>query len=140
MGYRSDVRIRLTDEGYERLQKFVKVGMEQINLERRMNHECELGNVLDEADFVVRNSDTAYIGWNDIKWYDCPQFDDCADITIVSRGLQALEKDDIPYRFSRIGEDYTDIEEVVSNTSHEGDLDYIQITRKFDDDANAGCC
>lgn len=63
MGYRSDVRIILSIDGFNELSKHVK---EYLKLNKLNDHY----NYLKYMDVVHRTKDAIYFGWNDIKWYE----------------------------------------------------------------------
>lgn len=135
MGYRSQVRIRLRKEDYERLVKeFEEDKTIQnagcSNLFRQLDKYVEeqrykyYENINDN--WVEKNVDTVYFGWDYVKWYDGYE-----DVDFI---MDWLVKDDkMPYAFTRIGE------------SMEGDIDMrcsifdeIFVYFGFDDDSERG--
>lgn len=124
MGYRSDVRLITTEEGWQKLKSFAsnylleKTGTDKYNY------------LLDEYIdiFEVDGNSVVFVGWNDIKWYESME-----DVDAVMKGLEYLEELDIPYRYARLGEDYTDYTEIYCD-SEKGDLPYIYLCRHFDDE------
>lgn len=125
MGYRSEVRIITTKEGYEKLKLYVKEYIEnKVKPEERYN-------LLENCDIEEKDDKMCYLGWNYIKWYD-----NCfPEVDAIEDGLNKLEEDDISYRFARIGEDYDDIEEKNYDSSKENDfIEYPDIIRQFNDE------
>ena len=95
MGYRSDVAISTTEEGYERLVAMCD--------EAGVEHPLVSSTV--EPDFIERFEGSVVFGWNEIKWYE-----DLPDVGAVSKAVRALLEDDVPMAFVRVGEDPEDIE------------------------------
>ena len=99
MGYRSDVRIATTREGYNRICKRVdklsegRDGYPLIGMKRK-------------PEFVEKEGDSVVFGWDWIKWYEGMY----ADVTNVMTALAEIEADGLPYEFCRVGEEYNDIE------------------------------
>ena len=120
MGYRSDVRIVVTKEGYKKLEKFVN---EYIQ---------EQYNILNNKDIEKITEEYHYLGWNHIKWYE--GINGYEAINAIMKGLDYLAENDFSYRFARIGEDYDDIEERSFDSEEEEYLEYPSILREFDDD------
>lgn len=122
MGYRSDVRIITSKEGFEKLKEFVKNYLKEHNEEY---------NLLEECDIKKQGKEQYYFGWNYLKWYD-----GYVDVDSIMQGLKYLEENEYSYRYMRIGESYEDIEE----QSYDGDkdkniyLEYLSMTREFDDE------
>ena len=121
MAYYNDVRILMSKEAFDVFKGSVEF-------------ECavkDINNPLDELDVKIVNKelDVVYFGWDDVKWFNV-----CYDaFSVIKSTLDFIKVRGYSYRFSRIGEDYDDIEEVVEDGELDGDLDYIQIIRKFDD-------
>lgn len=99
MGYRSDVRIILSIDGFNELSKHVKEYL-------RLNKLNDNYNYLKYMDAVHRAKDAIYFGWNDIKWYET--YD---GVFPIMSGLKNLQENQYSYRYMRIGEDYGDIDE-----------------------------
>ena len=122
MGYRSDVRILTSKKGYERLQKYVK---------QALKNENGWDDLLENADIRNVSSNGVLVGWNCIKWYE-----DYKDVNSIVEGLEVLENEDYSYRFSRIGEDFTDHEEIYYDSKNRGDhfIPFPSVIRQFDDE------
>lgn len=125
MGYRSDVRIVVTEEGYKKLEKFVENYFKEKEI-------IEPYNLLNHKDIKKTMQKYCYFGWNYVKWYE--GFNDYEDVNAIMKGLDYLAKNNFSYRFARIGEDYDDIEERSFDSEKEGYLEYPSILREFDDD------
>lgn len=123
MGYRSDVRIALSKKGYNELNKY---------LNKNLNKDTY--NLLEQADIKTIGKDVAYLGWNSIKWYD--GYLGSNEVNTIMDGLREINDKGYSYKYSRIGENYDDIEE----ESHDGQLDedkdipYPAIERYYDDE------
>ena len=98
MGYRSDVRIVTSKEGYEKLNEFVQKFLKERNIDY---------NILEECDIKKEGNNQCYFGWNYVKWYE----DDYDEIIAIMKGLDYLSENDYSYRYSRIGESYEDYDE-----------------------------
>ena len=119
MGYRSDVRIITTMNGYEELKKFVDSYCK----------EKKCYNLLEALD-VDKLTDTSdkLIGWDYVKWYD----DLYDDVIAINEGLSHIANLGYAYNFARIGEDFDDYE-TEEKFGLDGDcVPNIYITRSFD--------
>lgn len=94
MGYRSQVYLKTTTEGYLVLKK----------LNDSIKKEEE--KPLQHADIQKTPTGFYKISFNDIKWYE----GSFPDVDNFMEGLEMLTAQDIPYSFIRIGEDMSDIE------------------------------
>jgi hypothetical protein len=119
MAYRSDVRIRLTKEDFERLKKEFD---ENIKIDDFYHLFKHLSVCKEETDRIVYKQDdtgewlenkvnSVYFGWDCTKWYENYGFD---DVDFIMNFVMNCEQ----YAFIRIGE------------SMEGDID--SIARGFD--------
>lgn len=99
MGYRSDVRIATTREGYERICRRVDELSDSLDAHPLIGTKIAPG-------FVDEDGDSVVFGWDSVKWYD-GQY---ADVTNVSKALSEIEAAGLPVEFCRIGEDWDDIE------------------------------
>ena len=63
MGYRSDIRIVTTKDGFEKLKEFVKKYLEEKKL------DIKEYNLLEELDTKADGKEQCYFGWNGLKWY-----------------------------------------------------------------------
>lgn len=100
MGYRSDVYLKTTTEGY-------------IILKRRNDSiENPEHRILKYADSIKKTPSGFYkIYFSDIKWYESYE-----EVKQFMSALDDLVEQDIPYSFIRIGEDSTDIEHKINWT------------------------
>ncbi|WP_165249363.1 hypothetical protein [Adlercreutzia sp. ZJ141] len=99
MGYRSEVRIATTKEGYGQM-------CDRIELASAGFSTYPLMGPGRRPEFYEEDSDCVVFGWDSIKWYD----GFLADVTNVTDALDKLEEDGVPYEFCRIGESWEDIE------------------------------
>lgn len=125
MGYRSDIRIVTSKDGFEKLKEFVTKYLEEKKLD---NKEY---NLLDSMDVIVEGKGQVYFGWNYLKWYE----GDYTEVDSIMEGINYLGENEYSYRYMRIGESYEDIEE----QSYDGEkdkiyLEYPNMIREFDDD------
>ena len=99
MGYRSEVYIKTTTEGWVIIKQ----------------HNDKIDEIKDRplryADVNKTESGFYKIEFHDIKWYDS-----YTEIRHFMDALTELEKQDIPYSFIRLGEDTEDIEHKVNWT------------------------
>lgn len=122
MGYRSDIRIITSKDGFEKLKEFVKEYLKEHN---------EDYNLLEECDIKQEGKKQYYLGWNYVKWYE----NDYTNVDAIMEGLNHLGENEYSYRYMRIGESYDDIEE----QSYDGEkdeniyLEYPNMIREFDD-------
>ena len=130
MGYRSDVRIRLTKKDYEKMKaQFEKevVDIVGFNLfdEKNLNVYKELKNfscwkMTDDGEDIEETHDCVFFGWNWVKWYD-----NYADVKFIMEFLDECDQ----YAFCRIGESCEgDVE------THERNMDMIGFHYVFDDE------
>lgn len=101
MGYRSDVKLVSTKEGWERIKRAVTIA----NLDNTYLVDDELVVPVCNGKYILYE-----IEW--VKWYDS-----YAEVDAFMHALFLLEHDNIPYNFIRVGEDWGDIEEH-SNTMY----------------------
>ena len=99
MGYRSDVRIATTREGYERLCKHV----DELSAGK---NTCPLLGANRMPEFFEENDGSVAFGWDWVKWYDGT----LVDVSNVTTALSSLIQDGVPCEFCRTGEKYDDIE------------------------------
>jgi len=122
MGYRSDVRIVISKEGYEKLKEFVK---------EYLKDDDEICNLLEECDIKQEGKKQYYLGWNYVKWYE----DIYKDAESIMEGLNYLRENEYSYRYMRIGESYDDIEEQFYDGEKDEKLclEFPSMIREFDD-------
>lgn len=122
MGYRSEIRIITSKEGYEKLNEFVEQYLK----------DTEEDNLLKECDIKNIGKEQCYFGWNDIKWRE----NDFKDVDAIMEGLNYLGENEYSYRYMRMGENYDDIEEQFYDGEKDEDiyLEYPSMIREFDDE------
>lgn len=130
MGYRSDVRIRLTERDYKKLKrKFEQEIVPSIdyNLFDKKNLDVykEIENVpcwkvTDDGEDIEETHDCVFFGWNSVKWYDGYK-----DVDFI---MDFLDECDY-YAFCRIGESSEgDVE------THERNMDMIGFYYAFEEE------
>ncbi len=138
MGYRSDVRIIVSKNGYKELRKYVEEHIKKYKVNNikegsvadSYNYDFNLLNNLDVSKESADGNEI-YIGWDNLKWYDGYE-----EVDAIMDSLNKLEDNGYGYKYARIGESFDDIEELeADNTEKDGVkyLDYPSISRSFDD-------
>ena len=99
MGYRSEVALKTTTEGWIILQ--------QMNKEPVNDYEKPLYGAT-----IERNKAGFYkISFTDVKWYDGYE-----QVENFNKALDKMKAQNVPYSFIRIGEDVDDIEHYMNWT------------------------
>ena len=122
MGYRSNIRIRTTHEGFKVMKEFVENYIkENITKEELEGYDWNLLNSAEKTE--TKNSIT--LDWQWLKWYDGYK-----DVDAIMKSLDVLSDKDIDYQYMRIGEESDDIEERwnVNNDS----FDSFYVSRNFE--------
>lgn len=94
MGYRSDVYLKTTTEGYLVIKRFNDSLIVEDKSERPLTYA------------TISYTPTGFyrIEYNDVKWYDS-----YPEVQNFNKALDLLRKQDIPYAYIEIGEDPDDI-------------------------------
>ena len=123
MGYRSDIRIVTSKDGFEKLKEFVTNYLKEHN---------EDYNLLERCDIRQEGKNQYYFGWNYVKWYEY----DYTEVDAIMEGLNHLGENEYSYRYMRIGEDREDYDEQFYDADRESepDLEYPNLIREFDDE------
>lgn len=123
MGYRSDIRIVTSKDGFEKLKEFVTNYLKEHN---------EDYNLLEKCDIKQEGKNQYYFGWNYVKWYEY----DYTEVDAIMEGLNHLGENEYSYRYMRIGEDREDYDEQFYDADRESepDLEYPNLIREFDDE------
>ena len=108
MGYRSEVRIATTREGYDLMCEKVDSLSEGLDSYPLMGTERE-------PEFFGEEDGCVVFGWDNIKWYDGM----LVDFSNVVEALAELAKQEIPHEFCRVGETWDDIEFRASGENEE---------------------
>ncbi len=122
MGYRSDIRIVVSNDGFEELKKFVK---------QYLKENDEDYNLLESLDVNKKGKNQYYLGWNSLKWYEGSY----KDVDAIMEGLEHLEEQNYSYRYMRIGEDREDYDDRYFDSERKSEpyLEYPCMIREFDD-------
>ena len=125
MGYRSDIRIRTTKEGFEIMKKVVEKYIEEkVSQERRNVYDY---NLLKAAE-ITEGVNCVTLDWTYMKWYeDCGGYE---DVDAIMKSLDILDEKGIDYQYMRIGEEIDDIDErwEINNDS----FDSFYVSRGFE--------
>lgn len=121
MGYRSDVRIRTTKEGYEVMKKFVENYIKEKELKGTD------WNLLEHA-IKTEMEGIITLDWNYVKWYE--GIKGYEDVDAIMKSLDELSDKDIDYQYMRIGEEDDDIEE--KRSINNGSFDSFYVSRFFE--------
>lgn len=108
MGYRSEVRIATTREGYDQM-------CERVDFLSDGHDTYPLMGMHRVPDFFDEQDGCVVFGWDDIKWYEGL----LADVSNVVDALREIDENGLPYEFCRIGENWDDIEFRASDNNEE---------------------
>lgn len=125
MGYRSDIRIRTTKEGYEVMKKFIeKYIKENVNEQNLKDYDY---NLMEQA-IKTEMSGVITLDWNYMKWYEGEK--GYEDVDAIMKSLDILDEKGIDYQYMRIGEEIDDIDErwEINNDS----FDSFYVSRGFE--------
>lgn len=114
MGYRSDVRLRTTREGYRKFKEIVTADMDEGE------------DILSYKENIKIEDKQVTITWSYMKWY--PEF---KEIQAFNKAIEYLCEHNIDFQFIRIGENIDDIEE--NYHINNGDIDDFYVIREFSD-------
>ena len=124
MGYYSDVRIKLKKEDYDKLieefnREFPDLSYNLFNYRNFLKDE-RVDIIYENITGKFSEIKTVFFGWNGIKWYS-----KCYDeVTFIENYVKNCDY----FAFTRIGEDYNDLEQFASGYNR------IRVTVKFDED------
>lgn len=99
MGYRSDVRIATTREGYDRMCR-------RVDELSEVHGTYPLIGTRRMPEFFEEQDGSVVFGWDWVKWYDGM----LSDVTNVMTALSEIVGAGVPCEFCRVGEEYDDIE------------------------------
>ena len=116
MGYRSEVKIVTTREGYDQMCERVDTLSEGLGTSPLMG-SCRKPDFFEESDGCV------VFGWDYIKWYEGL----FADVSNVADALSEIDECGLPYEFCRIGESWDDIEFRTSCNNDELALKWVLV-------------
>ena len=104
MGYRSDVAYRIGFTNKEVLSQFIALVMMKGGLEAQALKECEI-------EFQDNGRDECFVNFfqSDVKWYD--NYSDVKAHTWLYTFAVERFPDDCAYKFIRVGEDTSDVED-----------------------------
>ena len=129
MGYRSDVRLRTTKEGYEIMKAEIDKYLEEKKKTGDRDFDYEPENLLKTANNTEiennGNIDIVTVDWTYMKWYDY-----YVEVMAFDHALHILADKDIDYQYMRMGEELDDIEEKWSINNDSFDSFYV--SRNFE--------
>lgn len=118
MGYRSDVKLILTDKGMEMLKAKVPQNLAE-----------ERAWEVDPIYEATKLQDKYWlVEWDDIKWYD--NWEDYKVPCAVLSLRNELDEMDEPYHFIRVGEDYEDTE--IDGLYEDIHMPYLRLKREIE--------
>ena len=125
MGYKSDVRIIVSKNGFEKLKEFVK------NYLKEKKNDETVYNLLENCNIKQEGKEQYYFGWNRFKWDE-----GYTEVDAIINGLSYLRENEYSYRYMKIGEGYDDIENLYYNGKKDEkvNLEYPCMIREFDDE------
>ena len=119
MGYRSNVRILITKEDFDKLLQ----GCKTRNIDLLDTENLQVNTTRTGIDFETKNKiEYKYFGWDDIKWYT--EFEDVGYIDGFIRELDEVH-------FIRIGEELDDIKEFYN--LERSNVECIGLIRDFEE-------
>lgn len=120
MGYRSDVKLITTKEGWERIKKEVS----RVGVDEKYSLISDVGDSICGGKYVLAE-------WDDVKWYEGRD----EEVDAIMRGLRWFDTEHIPYQYLRIGEDWEDYErlseECYDNSDYK-DMPYLTLRREIE--------
>ena len=135
MGYRSDVRIIMSRNGYQKFQKYVDEHINDFiknnNKLKEYNYDYNLLHNLDVSKQSIDDNNKICIGWDSIKWYDGYE-----EVDSIMDSLDKLEKNGFGYSYARIGDNLEDYEERFVISTSRDNINYLEVSpvsRSFDD-------
>lgn len=135
MGYRSDIRIIMSRNGYQKFQKYVNEHINNFiknnNNLKEYNYDYNLLHNLDVSKQSKDDNNKICIGWDSIKWYDGYE-----EVDSIMDSLDKLEKNGFGYSYARIGDNPEDYEERFAISTSKDNINYLEVSpvsRSFDD-------
>lgn len=114
MGYRSDIKLITTKEGWEELDKAVS------EAEPEQKYRITSLATVSTKKCAANNKEYVLVEWIQIKWYlTSPQ------IRAFMQALYTLANKNIMFKFIRVGEDYEDIERIDNEDEPAKGTDYL---------------
>lgn len=111
MGYRSNVRVVTTLEGFEIMQE---IAFEIAKKEGVANDMVLFPAAGEDPDVLFSyydaQEDYLCFGFNWVKWYDT-----CKDVSLFMEILEVANERGVDWQFIRVGEDFGDIENLSSD-------------------------
>lgn len=133
MGYRSNVRVMTTPEGFEKMQEIIWDMAEERGV---VEEGSEYGKEFvlfpepwqdPERFFDVYDAQEEYLvfGFDDVKWYDC-----YSSVQLFMDMLEEADQEGIPWQFLRVGECADDVEGHITNDFYDKVQHCMEVTVK----------
>ena len=122
MGYRSDIRIKTTKNGYNAIKREWKKQIQVLN-----ENNIDYYNLMDNIEIFEEHNDIVYIGWDYLKFYKGYE-----EVDAIYDILEILQKREYPFHFLRIGEEWNDVEEIDNTETKKGYIGYIKLSRTME--------
>lgn len=115
MGYRSNVQVMTTPEGFEKMQDIIWELAKEKNLENDVVLFPEHGQD-PELFFDMYDAQEDYLtfGFDWVKWYE-----NYTGVSLFMDMLSKANEDGIPWQFIRVGEEDNDIEQFASDNFYD---------------------
>lgn len=127
MGYRSDVRIRTTQKGYEIMK--IEVAEYLKKHKEKIEGETYDYNLFNHLSYLSHNENEVTFGWDYIKWYESCNY---IDVDAIMYSLGKLQEKEKPYHYIRVGEEYDDIDELYYSSNEY--VDSLYLVRQIQDE------
>lgn len=117
MGYRSDIRMIVTKEGYKELNNYIQ---------DKVKEDDSYYDLMQNTDIKQKCNDIYYLGWTDLKFKDSELLR-CAESMFYEKNLT--------FRMCILGENIEDVSvlEYTEQKDLKKDIPYIYIKREFDE-------
>ena len=115
MGYRSEVRVMTTPDGFKKMQDIAWKLAEEKNLDDDVVLFPKYEQSPDECfDYCDIQNDYMCFGLDWVKWYDGYQ-----DVSLFMETLEVANQNGISWQFIRVGEEFDDVETIESDSFYD---------------------
>lgn len=124
MGYRSEVRVMTTPEGFKKMQNIAWKLAEEKNVNDDMVLFSKHGQDPDERfDYYDAQADYLCFGFDWVKWYDTYK-----DVSLFMETLEIANQNGIAWQFIRIGEEFEDVETMASDSFYDNPTTVMNVS------------